>query len=962
MIDYRTLLISDIVDSTELNAVVGDAVMAALWRTHDHTARELMRVWRGQEVARSDGFLVLFPTANDAVAFALAYHDALRRLDIRFKARVGIHAGAVDLRENSPDDRSQGAPQVEVDGVALPLAARVMAAALGGQTLLTGSVIQALDTSTEFSFRSHGHWRLKGIPDPLELFEVGAHDAPFVPPPDSAKAHRVVKMIGEWVPAREIPNNLPAERDEFVGRSDALESLARLLDGKARLVTLLGIGGIGKTRLALRHAQTWLGDYPGGAWFCDLSTARGIEGIVYAVAQALDVPLGKSDPVQQIGAAIGARGFCIVVLDTFEQVARHAEVTLGVWMAQAPKAKFMVTSREVLGIAGEKTLVLAPMADEDGAELFIDRAAAVGQRFKKTGSDGPSIASLVKLLDGLPLAIELAAARARVMSPRTLLDRMSERFTLLATRGGRLDRQMTLRAALDWSWDLLAVVEKTALAELSVFRGGFGLAAVEAVVTGGNDARTFPPVDLLQSLLDKSFVRQTGDYRFDLLQSVQEYAAQHLRTEGRFDGSGSAVALSAEIRHGSFYGSMDEAEVTSPQSAELDNLVTACLRAVARADSLTATRTVRLTWAVLELRGPIKSGLELASAVLSIPRLAPEMLAEVLLIKGRALRTLGQIEASIVSFDEALSIAQNIGDRRLEARALGNLGRPSSNRSRMNDAWRQISRGLELAEEIKDDTLRCDLLNALGTLNDYSGKSNEALLNYQGALASATAAGNRRWIAGILGNLGNIFYRQGKVDAARSAYEQGIELAREVGHRTWEGNMLCNLGLLRHAEGRDVEGRELLERSLQTAREIGQARLEVTALCNLGILEEGMTLLADAHAHLTSALVIAKALGDARAQGQVLGYLGLVQTRRGLVADGRVALEEGNSLLGAGIDDPDLGVLLCCSASAFAFAGDRHDALAALSMALAINRRLGDAAGMDLAIALDRTRRLVDAQ
>ncbi len=950
------LLVSDVVDSTQLNDKLGDAAMTRLWSAHDSTARALMIAWRGREVARSDGFLVLFDAASDAAGFAQKYHTAIRALDTRLKARVGLHVGSVQIRENSELDRSRGAPQIEIDGVALPVVARVMAAALGGQTLLTAPAVQALGAATSYAVRSHGHWRLKGLSEPLELFEIGGKESLFEPPPDSSKAYRVVRNPDEWVPARKISNNLPAERDAFIGRAEALQTLAVLLDGQTRLVTVLGIGGVGKTRLALRHAKTWLGDYPGGAWFCDLSTARGIDGIVYAVSQSLDVPLGKTDPVQQIASAIAARGPCLVILDTFEQVARHAEVTLGVWLEHAPEARFIVTSREILGIAGEQTQVLAPMADEEGASLFKGRATAAGHRFTLSAQDEGVITRLVRLLDGLPLAIELAAARTRVMSPRMLLDRMSERFTLLATRGGRLDRQMTLRAALDWSWDLLLPQEKSALAQLSVFKGGFTLEAVEAVLLSDGESPPSTPVDFLQSLLDKSFVRQIGDYRFDLLQSVQEYAGQHLRAEGRFEGSGPAAALGAEVRHGSFFAGMDEAEVTAPGFAELDNLTAACRRAVGRADSMTATLTVRLAWAAIELRGPIKVGLDLATSVLSIARLAPSMLAEVQLIRGRALRALGRIDDSRACFESALVDARGSGDRRLEAKALANLGRPSSDPALMKEAWSQLATGLELARELQDKTLECELLNALGTLNDYSGRNEEALAEYEKALSLARAAGNRRWQAGILGNLGNIYYKKAGFPQARSAYEQGFELSRALGHRVWAGNMLCNLGLLSHVEGNSAEGLAHLESSLRESREIGVARLEVTALLNLGIVEETIGKLVESQSHLVASLAIAESLGDLRAQGQVLGYLGLVQTKLGMSTEGRRTLVAGQRILEASGDFANLAILRCCSAEAYAQSSDWDSATQDLRAALALREQVPDS-DVEVTLALERTQR-----
>ena len=956
MAQVVTLLLSDVVDSTQLNDQVGDGVMTQIWSAHDRAARKLMVTWRGREVARSDGFLVLFDSASDAAGFALDYHQAIRAIDTRLKARVGLHAGSVELRENSELDRARGAPQIEIDGVALPVVARVMAAASGAQTLLTASAVQALGATTAHVIRCHGHWRLKGLSEPLELFEIGGREGVFEPPADSSKAYRVVRSTDEWVPARKIPNNLPAERDTFIGRSDALQALIRLLDGGTRLVTLLGIGGIGKTRVALRHARTWLGDYSGGTWFCDLSTARGIDGIVSSVAHALDVPLGKSDPVQQIASAIAARGPCLVILDTFEQVARHAEATVGVWMELAAEARFIVTSREVLGISGEQAHVLAPMAEDEGARLFMGRVAAAANRSTLGAADRAAVAPLVRLLDGLPLAIELAAARSRVMSPRMLLERMNERFTLLATRGGRLDRQVTLRATLDWSWDLLLAQEKSALAQLSVFEGGFTLEAVEAILQVGSDAAPASPLDLLQSLVDKSFVRQVGDNRFDLLQSVQEYAAQHLRTEGRFEGSGAAAALGAEIRHGSFFGGLDEAAASAPGFPELDNLAAACRRAVARSDSMTATLTIRLAWAVLELRGPIKVGLDLASSVLSIPRLAPALLAEVLLIKGRALRTLGRIEESRACFEGALAHAKEIADRRLEARALSNLGRPTADPARMEEARRQLETGLALAREAGERTLECELLNRLGALNDYAGSNDEALTSYQKALALAQELCNQHWQAGILGNLANINYKKARIQEARAAYEQGIELARLLGIRQWEGNMLCNFSLLRHAEGDSLEAIALLERSLRASREMGLALLEGTALCNLGIVEEATGALAQAEAHLLAAMVVARNLGDQRTQGQILGYLGLTQTKAGRLAEGRLALEAGRRLLEATASHIDLAILRCSSAEAHAIAGSSDAATAELREALDAQRQLGDATEMDLTRAVERAK------
>ena len=289
--------------------------------------------------------------------------------------------------------------------------------------------------------------------------------------------------------------------------SSAVNCRCRLLcsdfDKGARLVTVYGTGGIGKTRLALRYARQWLGEYPGGAWFCDLSQATSVDGIAHAIGKALDVPLGKSEPIRQLGLAIAGRKSCLVILDNFEQVASHAESTLGSWLEQAPEARFLVTSRELLGIAGESALDLAPLDPDEGARLFRERIGAIGMDKQLGAADEAAIPRLIEMLDRLPLAIELAAARAPLMSAQQMLQRMGERFKLLTAGRGRRDRQATLRATLDWSWDLLSESEQSGLSQLSVFEGGFTLEAAEAVIALPGSPNLWVG-DVVHSLVSKS--------------------------------------------------------------------------------------------------------------------------------------------------------------------------------------------------------------------------------------------------------------------------------------------------------------------------------------------------------------------------------------------------------------------------------------------------------------------------
>jgi predicted ATPase/class 3 adenylate cyclase/Tfp pilus assembly protein PilF len=958
MSTLRALLLTDVVDSTRVTQALGDAAMEALWAAHDRAARDLLPVWHGREIDKTDGLLLLFERAADAAGYALAYHRALAALGLPIKARAGLHVGPVTLRENSAADVALGAKPLEVEGMAKPVAARVMSAAQGGQTLLTDDARRALG-ETALRVQSHGHWRLQGLSEPIELHEVGDDDAPFSPPPDQAKAYRVVRQGELWQPVREVRHSLPAERDGFVGRDEPLRQLAHKLEGGARLVSVLGIGGAGKTRLATRFAWTWLGDFPGGVWFCDLSQARTLDGVCFAVAQGLDVPLGKGDPVLQLAQAIAGRGRCLVIFDNFEQVARLAEETVGRWLDRAPLAKFVVTTREVLGIVGEEALALAPLPAADAAALFLRRAASAKQGFLPSADDLAAIDQLVKVLDGLPLAIELAAARVRVMPPRTLLARMSERFKVLWSSAGRQDRQATLRAAFDWSWELLSAPEKVALAQLSVFEGGVTLESAEAVLDLSASAAPWT-VDVMHWLVDKSFVRQVADDRFDLLESVRDYAAEHLGTEGRFPGSGPAAADAARRRHWHYFAGLDERAAAGHGGIEASNLVAACRRAVAAADAPAAVGALVNAWAVLRLRGPMRVGADLAALVSGLPGLTAGQQAAADWVAGSALYVLGDATQARETLAAGLAQAGAVGDRRGEARLRVAAAVQHAAEGRLDDALDDLTRALALARELADRSLQCMALNGLGSLAVNRADLEGARGHYEAALAEARELGDRRLEGGVLGNLGNLLHDQGRLDDARRHYDLALALAREVGDRRWEGNERCNLGLLHHDQGRSAQARTEFETALTMAREIGHVRLEGTVLCNLGLVLEAQGELDAARSHYDKAVTVAHAVGDPRLEGQFRGYLGLLEARIGRFAEGRSCLSVGESLLLETSDRLSLGLLLCGRAEAEHLAGDPVEARHAWQRAQALAAPADMGADSELGRAMERLRTLFE--
>ena len=929
------MLQTDIVDSTRLTEPLGDEKAAALWAAHDSISRALIRRWGGREIDKSDGFMVVFDAAADAVEFALDYHHGLATLDVPLQARAGLHVAQLTLIENTPSDVSFGAKPVEVRGLAVAITARLMSLAQGGQTLLTAEAKDALG-ATAFQVKGHGHWRLKGVREPVELFEVGRPGAMLSPPPDAPKAFRVVRKRDLWLPVAQLRHSLPAERDDFIGRADALDELVCHFDHGARLVSVLGIGGTGKTRLAQRFGWTYLGEFPGGVWFCDLSQARSLDGLIHAVAQGLDVPLGKGDPVAQLGAAIAGRGACLVILDNFEQVASLAESTVGRWLDRAGEARFIVTTREVLGIVGEQDLALAPLPPADGAELFVRRAAAAKAAFRPTADDTAAIEKLVRLLDGLPLAIELAAARVHVMSPRMLLTRMSERFKLLASRGGRIDRQATLEAAFDWSWDLLSPPEKSALAQLSVFEGGFTLAAAEALLDLSLFDAAPTPMDAVQSLAEKSLIRQVTGHRFGMLVSVQEYAAAHLGTQGRFSGSGTAARKLAESRHWRYFSGLAEQAAVADRCVEIDNLVAACRRAAAGGDATSSVDALVNAWAALKLCGPFRGAVELAAVVIGMPSLRAGQRAVVAWVSGSARYMLGEVSDAHSRFDDGLELARVAGNRRCEAQLLCALGDQLTTEGRTDEAHSALKRALESARELGDAALECKALNGLGALFNDVGRPGDARIHYQAALDLARKLGDRRWEGGLFNNLGILHHGQGHLDDARQHYEQSLALASETGDRRWEGNTRCNLGLLHYEQGRHQEARMQFEAALIMARQLGHTRLESTVLCNLGMVVEEQGQFDEARVHYESAVRAARELRERRSEGQFRSYLGLLYARLGRFDDSRSCLDIGERLLGEVSDPISLGLLLCKRAEAEHLGGGTRAAATALTRAEAL--------------------------
>jgi len=1012
----KCLLFSDVVDSTLIVQRVGDVAAARLWTDHDRGARALCRSHRGREIDRADGFFLLFDFVADATLYAVEYHALLR--DLGLTARIGVHVGEVTLREAAAVDVADGAKRMEVDGLAKPFAARIMSLARAGQTLLSDTARSALGESIGegLLIEACGSYKLKGIDEPVAIHAIGLRESGvFAPPADTEKAYQVVLVNGAWQPLHDVRHNLPAERDAFVGRRAELQELARRLHD-SRLVSVVGAGGSGKTRLVRRFAATWRGDWPGGVFFCDLSEAKSLEGIYFAVASAFEVPLGRADPGDQLGHAIASRGRCLVLLDNFEQITEHGAATVGRWLDRADRAAFVATSRAPLHLTGEQIFPIEPLGlDVEAVELFVTRARARQADFALTETNLHTLREIVRLLDGLPLAIELAAARMAVLSPSQLVDRLRDRFRLLAGSGSVDSRQATLRTAIDWSWNLLTPWEQSALAQCSVFQGGFNLNAAEAVLDLSAWPEAPPAIDVVQALLDKSLLRRWAAGRrveidepyFGMYLTIHDYASERRRDDRDAD-------LAVQSRHGRYFAALGEnaaieslythdgARRRAALELELDNIVAACRRAVERGEATVAVGAYRAAWEVLEQSGPFSLGVELGAQVCALAAIpdglrlsascvraaalggagrAEEALSileteidwardlaspydrgEVRVAAARLCNELGRVQQSRALLEEALALDDIDGHHRLEPQIVQTLGILESEQNRIPEARAHFERALTAARRAGDRRAEAASLANLGMLLESEGRTDTARNSYESALVIMRAMRNRRDEGVVLANLGYIEQSQGALESARRRYQQALEIAQQIGGRRWESIVLGHMAELVLLERAGDKALALFETSLSIDREVGHPRHEAYVVQRLGTLNLEQGRLEAADSQLTEALALIRSVGNRRSEGAVLSALGELRCKQGRTDEGRALLASGEALLREAGQRAELAFLLCVRGEADLGTGDRAAALAALKEAtdLALEMNAGDASRLAQNVA--RLRLALDAQ
>lgn len=788
-----TFFFSDLEGSTRL--------LQRLGNTFDQLLIDLFEIQRaaiesagGVEV-RTEGDMIFatFPSAIGGVSAAVATLRAIDDHDwpddVRVRVRIGLHTG---------EGRLAGPDYVGID---VHRAARISAAGHGGQVLLSDATRSLADSGLPegVGLRDLGEHRFKDLEDPIRIFQLTVREQKNEFPEISSLSAR--------------PNNLPTLLTSFVGREEELDEVARLVES-LRLVTLTGPGGSGKTRLALQVATRLLEDFSEGVFFVDLSPIGSIELVASTVAKALHLAVDPGgSPLLAVKNHLQGREL-LLVLDNFEQVIEAAEI-VGDLIASAPDLKVLVTSRMPLRLYGEQEIEVPPMgfpAVDDPPEelirhpavaLFVDRARSVEPGFDPDDHLG-DIARIAARVDGLPLAIELAASRIRAMNPASILSRLEDSLSLLAgSERGRPDRQRTLRGAIDWSYDLLTQSERRLFARLSVFPGGSSEDAAERV--GEDDEADSLFIDILGSLVEKNLVRKidvAGDgARFNMLEIVREYAGERLRNDFDFEET--------QLRLGAFFADLVEgAEVRSPSAqrqwfgrfeTEMANLRAAMRWAIENQHAGDGLRIAIGLWHFWRLRGPLSEGRELLDLLLALPMPDTPLRAQALNVVGDLAWWDGDFQASRQSHEAALALYRQAGDLEGEVDGLYYVAmltmwvgrgdavdqaRAEGRVDHVHTAEQMLNQAIELADELGYAVGAARARRGLGlVLGVARGEPASAIPVFQESLAAFEDIGDPWELTQTWVNLANAHRFSGDGERGIEMYLEAVNLMSAAGNR-----------------------------------------------------------------------------------------------------------------------------------------------------------------------------------
>jgi predicted ATPase/class 3 adenylate cyclase len=856
-----TFLFTDIEGSTRLLQELGDRY-EAIEVQHASILRQAIAEGGGTEIrTEGDSFFAVFPHPAGAVRAAVTAQRALAGHrwpdDVTLRVRMGMHTG-----EGRTGGSGAGADYIGID---VNRAARIAAAGHGGQVLLSdatrGLVEHALPDGV--TIRDLGKHRLKDIEHPERIHDLVIDGLPADFPP--------VRTLAS-------PSNLPPERTSFVGRKREVDQVTRLLS-ETRLLTLTGPGGTGKTRLGLKVAAEQRDRFADGVFLVDLSVIVEPGLVPSVIASALRV---REEPGRDLLDTLADHlrdREMLLLLDNFEQVVEAASVVARLLDA-APGLTVLVTSRVPLHLTGEQGYHVSPLAlPERGRSdleslttceavmLFVERARAVLPGFRLTEENASPVAELIARLDGLPLAIELAASRLNLLDPRSMLARLDRRLPLLT--GGARDlpaRQRTLRGAIEWSHDLLRPEERRLFARLSVFAGGWTLESAEAVCAPGLN------IDVLEglgTLVEGSLVRRReipdDGMWFRMLETIREYAAEWLADSGE----------EGELRQRHAENVRDLAEESEPNltgggeehwlarlEREHDNIRAALEWAAGAGETEIGLRIVAAVWRFWQQQAHLAEGRARVEELLALPGAHTRDA-----VRARALGALGSLaywqgdyETMQVAYTEAAAIAREVGDRRLLSYSLFNLSFVPLLQEDFDAHEELLRQTLDLAADT-DPSLTAQVLVSQGFLELMRGNPAGAIEPTERAVALQRALGSRTFVAQNLIGLAGAKLLTGDAAAAWGHVREAFTIVTEVGSRMMLSTMMWPLAVMAKEEGRHRRAAKLLGAWARLREEAGGGPPQYVVLPFFGDPE----------------VAARQALGDegyeeARAEGYAMGF------------------------------------------------------------------------------------------
>ncbi len=811
-----TFFFSDIEGSTRLVQAIG-AGFKQLIERHDTLIRAAIEAEGGVEVRTvGDAFFVAFPQAPKALAAAVAAQRALAAESwpggAQVRVRMGLHTGTGTLG---------GGDYVGID---VHVAARVASAAHGGQVLLSDATAS----------RAVGM-----LPAGVELVGLGLHRLKDIESPQRLCHARVQGLPADFPPPRTLdarPHNLPTQLTRMVGRTAEADAVERALEER-RQVTLLGPGGTGKTRLALQVASRVLARFDDGVWFAALASVREPERLPFAVLGALGLRDGGGvSAAQQLADHLRDRRL-LLVLDNFEQISAAAPL-VSTLLEAAPGLKVLVTSRVALGIHGERRIQVPPLPVPDpaavtsladlgalgGVALFVDRVRDHSSDFALDADNAAAVASIVARLDGLPLAIELAAARIRMMSAPALAQRLEKGLSALGKGGGDLpERHQTLRAAIAWSYDLLAPADRTVFRSLGVFEGGFSLDDAEALLGGlAGDV-----VESLGALVDHSLIAGETDVhgfrRFRMLETLREFAAEQAVADQTLDD--------LRRRHAAHYADVCRRASLAPAgsrqfaafnrlSADLGNLRAGLRWSLETGAVEIAADLVAPNWRFWHQRGHVREGREHLAGVLASCPPGPIRIAALEAEGGLAYWD-GDYAGAVRAYEEELALAEGGSDPRRQAEALFGIATTLVMMGRRSEGAEASRRSRAIFESIGDTVgaaraLSGDAVNLLST-----GDGDGARALFETALRELGGSGEESHIAQIEMAIGATLIRSDRMTDARSICVRALRRFVAIGDLSGQAWSLDWLAMVEYAHGHDERAVELAATAAAVRRRTG---------------------------------------------------------------------------------------------------------------------------------------------